>query len=238
MKWISEKRLFQLHGWLGLNFGLLLFLICFAGTCAVFSHDIDWLIEPALRVEPPAGAERRPPAWDELYRSVAEAHPHASISYLAAPPDEHTAARAMIYYNARDLRWVFIDPYTYEVRGQSTMLNVASFFRIFHKQFYILSSDYWPHGRVFVCVFSFVLLFSAATGLLFYKKWWRSLWRLRFTHGRRVFWSDLHRMAGMWSLLFAVMFSVTGLWYLAAQIMEHMDVTYQPAWADVSKQSF
>lgn len=235
MKWISEKRLFQLHGWLGLNFGLLLFLICFAGTCAVFSHEIDWLIEPALRVEPPADGAAQPLRWEDIRRSVVEAHPHATISYIDGPEDARTAARAAIAYNRDDLRWVFVDPYTCEVTGQSTMLNVASFFRIFHKQFYILRSDYWPHGRVFVCVFSFVLLFSAVTGLLFYKKWWRSLWRLRFTHGRRVFWSDLHRMVGIWSLLFAVMFSATGLWYLAAQLMIEFDIEYQPGWTQLEE---
>jgi len=217
MRWLSNKRLFQLHGWLGLNLGLLLFLICFSGTCAVFGHELNWLTQPALRVAPPGGPATTL-SWDELRRRVERAYPHALVGAVIGAPGDRTAARALVAYTPTDLRWVYVDPFTGEVQGQSLQFDVKSFLRIFHKQFYIVPSAMWPHGTLLVGVFAFVLLFSVVTALLFYKGWWRSLVRLRPRRGRRVFWSDLHRMTGVWALLFSLLFALTGAWYLVERI--------------------
>ena len=41
-------------------------------------------------------------------------------------------------------------------------------------------------GITLVCSFTFVLLFSVSTGLLFYQRWWVKLFTLRFYKGMRV----------------------------------------------------
>ena len=61
-----NKLLYQIHGWLGLNFGLVLFIICLSGSFAVVSHEIDWLCNPAIRVSPEG--ERLP--WSALLNSA------------------------------------------------------------------------------------------------------------------------------------------------------------------------
>lgn len=218
-RWFSKKRLFQIHGWLGLNLGLLLFVICFSGTCAVFGSELMWLTEPAMRVTPPKDGASPKIEWSELRRTVAEAHPAASILSLSAPPDDRTAARAAITYGPGDYRYVYVDPYTGKVTGQGSTVNIKSFLRIFHKQFYIVPTQAGFHGTLIVGAFGLVLIFSAISGLLFYKRWWRSLWRLRVTRGRRVFWSDLHRLMGVWALLLSILFGLTGVWYFAERII-------------------
>jgi uncharacterized iron-regulated membrane protein len=44
-----RKALFHLHGWFGVNLGLLLFIVCFSGTVATLSDEIDWFFNPAVR---------------------------------------------------------------------------------------------------------------------------------------------------------------------------------------------
>ena len=41
-----RKLVFELHGWIGLNLGLILFVVCLSGTFATLSDEIDALIDP------------------------------------------------------------------------------------------------------------------------------------------------------------------------------------------------
>jgi len=236
-RWLTKKRLFEFHGWLGLTLGLPLFVICFSGTFAVMSPEIDWLLNPAVRVTPPDDPDAQPLSWGTLKQRFERTYPSGTVTSIQASSDPRTAYYASMWFGPRDFRLVYINQYTGDVQGQTTLFNVKSFFRIFHKQFYILRGDYWPHGRVFVCVFSIVLLLSVVTALMFYKRWWRSLWQLRFTHGGRVFCSDLHRMVGVWSLLLAIVFAVTGMWYLTAQLLEEFDLREHDSFAEVSAET-
>lgn len=218
--WPTRKQWFAFHGWLGLTFGLPLFVIVFSGACAVFSPEIDRLLHPEMRVTPPGDRQAAPLSWEVLAARVTEACPGGEITLLTQSDTPNNAWVASVSYAPRDHRLVYFDPYTGTVQGQRTTFNARSFFRIFHKQFYILEGPAWPHGRVIVCFFALVLLLSGMTGLLFYKGWWKHLFQLRISHGRRVLASDLHRLTGVWTLLLALLFAITGLWYLTERLME------------------
>ena len=51
------------------------------------------------------------------------------------------------------------------------------------------------------------------TALLFYKKWWTNLFELKLNKGKLTFYRSLHRLVGLWSVPFALLFSITGIWY-------------------------
>lgn len=231
--WLTKKRLFALHGWLGLTLGLPLFIICFSGAFAVLSPEIDRLIHPEMRVTPPADSTAKPLPWETLVERVAEVSPGGEVAFIESPAERDEAWTVTVSYAPKDLRVVYIDPFTGRVQGQATTFNAQSFFRIFHKQLYILAGPAWPHGRVVVCAFSIVLLLSAVTGLMFYKGWWKALFRLRLRYGKRVFWSDFHRSAGVWSFLFAILFALTGFWYLAVRLMEDFGIAEHEAMPEI-----
>ena len=210
---LSKKRLFRIHGWLGLNLGLLLFVICFSGTVAVFSHEIDWLLNPDIRVEP-AGQRV---SWGTVVEGVREAYPESRVCWINAPLGPRFAQETVVKTPAGQWRRVYTNPYTGRVQGDTSYFNVQRFFRSFHRRFFIYDPPYLPNGVYIVGFFGFVLLFSAVTGILFYKRWWQYLFRLRVTRSRRVFWSDLHRLIGVWTLLFGVLIALTGVWYFVEQ---------------------
>lgn len=208
---LSKRTLFRIHGWLGLQLGLLLFIVCFSGTVATVSHEIDWLLNPAVRADSDA-----PPSawsWERWRRAVRAEHPDAHVSVLEAPPGPGWAARATVAHGPSQLLHVYLHPETGAVQGTFSHFNVARFFRSFHKQFYIYPGPL-PHGVYVVGPLAVVLLLSAVTGLLFYRIRWDDLLMRQRPAGARTFWSSAHRAGGVWTLLFTLVFAVTGIWYL------------------------
>jgi len=206
-----RKTLFRLHGWLGLNLGLLLFVICLSGTVATLSFEIDSLIDPAHRVETVSGA---PVDWTAMYETVAEAFPEGQnlgvyapgSAYVSAVPD--AAAVSYVSLPNGQTRKVYLNPYTGALEGHTSFFNVQRFFRSFHRRFFDGN-----RGIVIVTLMALPLLLSVLSGLLFYKGWLKQMVTLRWDRGPRLRWSDLHKGAGIWGLLFSLLIAVTGVFY-------------------------
>lgn len=197
---------FQVHSALGVLTGLLLFVVCWSGTMAVVSHEIDWLLDARLRVTP--RSERA--TWGQIHAAVLRAYPDARNISLEAPLSPRTAAVAVVDLPRQPYVRVYVDPYTAEVRGHTSYLNVQRFFRSFHMSLF----DFGGVGYYVVSAFAIVLLLSLVTPLLFYRRWWRGFFTLETGRGRRPFWSDVHALVGLWGFWFALVIALTGAWYL------------------------
>ena len=206
---MKRRPWFEVHSWLGVTAGLLLFVICWSGTVAVLAHEIDWLLDARLRAAPAAA----PMSWSRLEASVRAAHPDAEAVTLHAPLQSGFAAVAVVDTPRQSMLRVYLDPATGRVQGETSYFNVQRFFRSLHMSFFDFGSGrLW--GYWFVGAFSLVLLAMAVTPLVFYRRWWRGFFTLKTGRGARVFWSDAHKLAGVWSLLFAFLMALTGAWYL------------------------
>lgn len=201
---MRTKTWFRIHSFTGVITGLLLFVICWSGTVATLSHEIDWLVTPEARA--PVGAERA--SWGEVLAAVEAVFPDARATKLAAPLYLMSSAEVLINRpNQRRVR-VYVDPYTAEVQGTHNFLNVWRFFRSFHRRLFLPN----PIGIFVVSIFAITLMVSLIAALNFYKRWWRRF--LRFWPGQgRALWSELHKLAGLWSLWFVLLMGVTGVWY-------------------------
>lgn len=207
MTWPDNKTLFRWHGWLGLNLGLLLFVICFSGTIAVFSYEIDALIDSDQRVT--LDPDAPPVNWTAMYDSVRTAYPYHRIIFMMTP--RHDGLASHVYAagpGGRNVK-LYVHPQTGAVQQMGNFWNVQRFFRSFHRRMFFPN----PFGLVWVTLFALALLGSAVTGILFYKGWYRNLFRLRWRDARLLF-SDGHRLVGVWSLAFAVIIIATGVWYV------------------------
>ncbi len=214
---------FKVHGWIGTQLGLLLFVILFSGTLATVSHEIDWLLNPAMRVAP----QEKPPDWGALYEAVQRAYPDERITDLFAPVGSRFAVEVWVQRPIKGefldkIRRVYIDPSTVEVRGTAGWFSVQRVLRDFHAW---LSMP--GYGAYLVEIFSVLLLTSTITALFFYKRWWRAFFRLRVRHGVRLFVSDAHRFMGVWSLWFTLLMALTGIWYLSEHVLFDIDKGFQ-----------
>lgn len=205
----AARGWFRVHSWTGVVTGLLLFVVCWSGTVATLSHELDWLLTPGLRVAP--GGARL--GWDAWHAAALAAHPGAKLFAIEAPLNERAAAVVRLQTRAGQTLRVFVNPYTAEVTGAASGFGVQRFFRDFHMRLY---GGLWGYYLVFSL--GAVLLVSLAAPIVFYKRWWQRFFVLKTGRGSRVFWSDAHKLGGLWSLWFVLLMAVTGVWYLAEAV--------------------
>lgn len=203
----SRTRLWFLwHSWLAMPIWAFLFFVCLTGSVAVLSHEIMWLSNPAMRATaggPPVSAKALVAAAEAAVpggrvTTLAWRGPHMAVEAQVAVPDG-TSVRA----------WV--NPVSGVVQGVSAGASFQGFFRALHG--WLLT---YPVGWYAVSLLGIPLLGSLITGIVVYKRFWRSYYRprIRFGNGARVMWGDLHRVGGAWSIWFLALMATTGLWFL------------------------
>jgi len=210
----GARRWFDWHSWIGIFSGLLLFIICWGGSFAVISEEIDWLLTPAMRVVP-AG---EPATLADIAEIAQAAFPGTKLIAVLEQRYQRFAAVAVIATGRKETRLVLVDPYRRIVTGDVPALNVGRFFRSFHEDFFGLLGA----GKYLVCLFALPLILSLATALVFYKRWWRRFFALTIGKGARAFWSSAHKVAGLWSLWFVALIALTGFWYLYEHARFHL----------------
>ncbi|MBL4639823.1 MAG: PepSY domain-containing protein [Kordiimonadaceae bacterium] len=207
----TAKSMHTIHGWLGYKLSILLFIICFTGSLATISYEMDWLINPALRVD----AEDKPFAWQAMQDNYAGEYPDGYLLFLEAPLYSNFAAIGMAVEPEKGTRRILFNPYSGKI--VANMAHYASAQRIIrdiHRQLL-----YPVGGTYIVGLFAFVLLGILITSLLIYKKWWRGFFKLPRKKNQRLFLGDIHRLAGVWSLWFVAVIAVTGIWYFAEELL-------------------
>lgn len=165
---------------------------------------MDWLFNPATRATPSTEIAPR----NTIVRNFKEAYPGAGISYWARAEEPYLCDVLYRDGPGNERSYVFANPYTGEIQGESGV-TFARFFRDFHYYLFIP----FQVGNYLVLAFGFLLFISMATALLFYKRWWRKLFELQTGKGTLVLFRSLHRLIGLWSVPFSVLFSITGIWY-------------------------
>lgn len=225
---MKQQVWFNLHHWAGFHFSLLLTAILLTGTFATISSDLDWLTNSAVRADKMLGNEQVLD-WTALLKAVQTRFPETQIDSINRP----TIPWHNVEVIARDINnkrfRIYIDANRYEVTGQGRWLNWQRFFRQVHRHFMLPVKI----GVTVVGLFAVVLLFLMVTALYTYRHWWRYFFS--FTRIKRVpqtiatlkpqkvaahkrrFWSEIHKIVGLWSIWFLIIISLTGIWYLIEQ---------------------
>ena len=206
---MKNRAWFKIHSFIGVVTGLLMFIICWSGSFAVISNELDWLVTPELRVKP---AEEKA-SWAAIINAVKNRYPDAHINWISTPLYTQSAAQIRVDLSNQKWLWVYVDPYSAKVLGAYSYFNIQRFFRSFHRELFLPEVGYY-----LVTISSFTILTSLIAALMFYRRWWRRFFRWPSKLGR-AFWSDLHKVVGLWSLWFTLLIGITGLWYLTERIL-------------------
>jgi len=199
----NKKNFFKIHSWIGIKLSILFFIVCFSGTLATLSHEMDWLFIPEMRASPAKKTASR----NLIVSNIKKAYPQGRITYWMKSEERYLCD--IVYVKSEGVQtYVFANPYTGKVQGNAN-ITFQRFFRNLHYYLFIP----FQIGNFTVLFFGFLLLISLITALFFFKNWWRKLFVLQTNKGSLVFFRSLHRLVGLWSIPFTLLFSVTGIWY-------------------------
>lgn len=190
-----------------------MFFIAFTGTLAVFAHDIDWLLDPDLRVE--MGETRA--SHGALLDAARQRFPDWELFYLSEPIEPWFAAEIIAFTPDDERRRIYIDPYRAEVTDDAQWFNAHRILRETHRHLMLPTAI----GVPIVSLLAIPLLISAVTSLWIYKRWWKGFFRQPRRGRKRRFWGDIHRLTGVWSLAFIFIIALTSVWYLVESLGGH-----------------
>lgn len=200
------------HQWVGLKLSLFMTFVLFTGTLAVVSAEIDWLLQPSLRVAP--SSVEGPVAWAAIARNAAEYPGVARATAIEAPAASAFAAKVTIERADRSLGFLHAHPTSGAIQGEGPWVGAQRVLRNMHRH---LNLPTWI-GVPIVSSLAFLLLVSLVTSFVVYKKWWRGFAKPLRTRDARTWWGDFHRLAGVWSLWFVALIALTSVWYFVESL--------------------
>ncbi len=112
------------------------------------------------------------------------------------------------------LAFLNVHPTTGEIQGVAPWVGAARVLRNMHRHLNLPVR----YGVPIVCSLAFLLLTSLVTSFVVYKKWWRGFAKPLRRRSARTWWGDFHRLAGVWSLWFVALITLTSFWYLAESL--------------------
>lgn len=204
---MNKRILFNIHSWIGIKLGLLFFVVCFTGTIATFSHELDWLLYPEIRAQ----AQEQLASRNQIVEQIRDQFPTGKISRWKTLPEPYLCNIVELDVNAQRY-FVFANQYTGQVQGAKTF-TLQHFFRDLHYFLFIP----FQIGHFIVLFFGFMLFMSLITALLFYKNWFKKLLTYKKGAGTRKM-RSLHRLVGSWSIPFCLLFSLTAMWYFVERV--------------------
>lgn len=208
----ASRLWWHVHHWVGFKLALFMTFVFLTGTLAVVANEIDWLLQPSLRVSPSSvGAE---PDWEKI---VASATTHPGIKQVQGidePIAGAFAAKVSVIWDDGRYGLLHIHPATGAVQGEAPWVGAQRVLRNMHRH---LNLPVWI-GVPIVCSLAFLMSISLVSSFMVYKKWWRGFLKLPRRRDSRTWWGDFHRLAGVWSLWFVALITLTGIWYFVEQM--------------------
>lgn len=216
------KKIFrQIHLWLSIPFGLIITVICFSGAALVFENEIMELCRHDFYYV--SKVEETPlPAGELVQKVVATLPDSISVTGISISSDPAKAYQVNLSKPRRAS--VYIDQYTGEIKGK---YERAPFFTTMFKLHRWLLDSMKPDGGIFwgkmiVGVSTLMFVFVLISGIIIWiprnAKALKNSLKISVNKGWRRFWYDLHIAGGLYTFIFLLALSLTGLtwsfsWY-------------------------
>jgi uncharacterized iron-regulated membrane protein len=211
------RLLYRVHSWLGLASGLFILMVSVTGAALVYHDELDlWWHHSQLTVAP--RGERL--SLDSLVTALRSRYPSASAVGIVRIPGARDQAWGFRLYDlghphdqihAADLYAVDMDPYTGRIVREGSYRRLSVPLQWLHLFHYSLMAGTW--GVLILAIVCLTVFTSLVTGVVVFRRHLLDALRLRILL-RRGGWrratSGLHRLVGVWALVFTLLIFYSG----------------------------
>jgi uncharacterized iron-regulated membrane protein len=194
---------FTLHRYVGVTVGLLLVLIGLTGSLLVFDNETESFLNPELLRVTPQG-ERL--SIESILSTARKTYPELKLEHISVPQEPN---EVYTITTSHDYISIYVNPYTGSVLGSRLWRqSYKGFLYDLHVSLFACET-----GVIVVAMGGLLLVLLSATGVILWPGWrrlvsglkirWRSPWRLVNY--------DLHKVAGILSVVFLVLIASTGV---------------------------
>lgn len=212
-----QKRLWQIHSWLGLIAGLALLLIGLSGSVLVFREEIEATFYPQHSVVEPTKFGRLP--IDDLVEIVHGHLPQYGITGWERSDDPRRADSFFVKpLGGTKYQIAMVNPYNGEVLASpiSPRQTLIGWMLELHYSFFA------DHTGLFIAgLFATMLCLLGVTGVWLYRGFWKNFFTLRWGRSARIFFSDAHKMIGISSVAFNLLLGFTGAYWNLTHVIGH-----------------
>lgn len=216
----------DVHLWLGLGSGIILFLVCFSGTILTFEDEIKDLFAEDFTVE--GGDEKL-----SIEQLISVLESEGMVSSVTVPAKDGEAYEFSVKESPEQRRGTtyYVNPYSAEFSKKRESSLDGFFFSMFKLHRWLLLDS--SIGRPIVGVATIIFLILSITGIVLWfpkkKINWKTLkpgFKIKFSARWKRINHDLHNTLGFYVCIFLVIMSLTGLcwsfqWYrdLGSEVM-------------------
>jgi len=202
------KRLTVAHGWIGLTFSGLLFIIFFAGSIALFRQEVGlWAIQPHLPVN-----SGEPASVEKVIESALAGRDFDNKEHftLLLPTNDNPYYKAYVDIKGRTGEdhhdELLLDPITGEVVSEGHKFEFGEFMYKLHYDLNI------PAGKYVLGFVTLFFLFIMISGIFIHaKKLIRNFFQYRGEKHKRSQLLDIHTVVGTIPFPFMLMYAISGL---------------------------
>ena len=214
---LKKKNYFAIHSWIGVQLSMLFFIVCFSGTIAVFSHELDWLFISEIR----ATQQEALASKNSILEQVKEKHPNGHITLWEKSRESYLCDIIHLEKEDGKITFLFANQYSGELQGEASV-TFQRFFRDLHYFLFIP----FKVGHFLVLLFGFLLLGSLVSGWKFMRNKKKHLLNVGKKNNALAYNKGLHKTFGLWSIPFVILFSISGIWYFTerANLFSIMDI--------------
>lgn len=212
-----KRLIYQFHSWLGLVAGLGLLVIGLTGSALVFKAEIDGLVAPDLVKIPDPSKPRLD--HDQFIATLQKNLPDYKVAGWGKPARPGYAD--VVYAvkpGEKEGKMFYVDGTNGLPRNPDVTKNETATDWLLELHYTFLADH---TGTIIAGIFGLMLCLLGVTGVILYRKFWKTLFQLRWKKSARVLFSDTHKMVGISSTVFNLILGFTGAWWNLSHIIGH-----------------